>query len=87
MAAGDDYRIKAADMNAKAKREIRPLTRAELESLALAYLRLADQADRNADLDAGLAPLTERSTSSVQQQQQQQQQQPQSKRQRGDDAE
>jgi len=86
MAAGDDYRIKAADMNAKAKREIRPLTRAELESLALAYLRLADQADRNADLDAGLAPLTEQPTTAVQQPQQQQQQ-PQSKRQRGDDTE
>ena len=79
MAAGDDYRVKAADMNAKAKRELRPLTRAELEKLALAYLRLADQADRNADLE----PLTDRSTSSVQQQQQQ----PQSKRQHGDDTE
>ena len=79
MPAGDDYRIKAADMHAKAKREAKPRTRAELESLALAYLRLADQADRNADL----APLTERSTPSVQQQQQQ----PQSKRQRGQDTE
>jgi hypothetical protein len=79
MAAGDDYRIKAADMNAKAKEETKPWTRAELESLALAYLRLADQADRNADL----APLTDRSTSSVQQQQQQ----PQPKRQYGDDTE
>jgi hypothetical protein len=79
MAAGDVYRIKAADMNAKAKAETKPRTRAELEHLALAYLRLADQADRNADL----APSTDRSTSSVQQQQQQ----PQSKRQCGDDAE
>jgi hypothetical protein len=84
MAAGDDYRIKAADMNAKAKGETRLRTRAELESLALAYLRLADQADRNADLDADLAPLADRSTRSVQQQQQQQ---PQSKRQREDDTE
>ena len=77
MAAGDDYRIKAADMHAKAKREIRPQARAELASLALAYLRLADQADRNARLGSSTghsaAPL-------------QQQQQPQLKRQCGDDA-
>jgi hypothetical protein len=80
MAAGDDYRIKAADMNAKAKRETRPLTRAELESLALAYLRLADQADRN----AGLVSSADRSA--VPLQQQQQQQQPQSKKGRGEGA-
>ena len=82
MAAGDDYRIKAADMNAKAKREVRPLARAELENLALAYLRLADQADRNAALES----LADRSASTVLQQQQQQQQ-PRSKRQHGDGAE
>ena len=79
MAAGDDYRIKAADMNAKAKGETSPWTRAELEHLALAYLRLADQADRNVGIGSSLqqpaAPL-----------QQQKQQQPQSKRQRGEDA-
>ena len=80
MAAGDVYRIKAADMNAKAKGESDPRTRAELQHLVFAYLRLADQADRNADL----APLTDQSTSAVQQQQQQQ---PQPKRQCGDDAE
>ena len=84
MAAGDDYRIKAADVNAKAKLETKLRTRAELEKLALAYLRLADQADRNAALDADLAPLTDRSAPSVQQQQQQQ---PQSKRQSGEDTE
>jgi len=82
MYAGDDYRIKAADMNAKARAETNPRTRAELKHLALAYLRLADQADRNATLisstEQPAAPL---------QQQQQQQQQPQSKRQRGEDAE
>ena len=32
MAAGDDYRIKAADISAKARRELRPLARTELES-------------------------------------------------------
>src|SRR5262249_35141094 len=50
MAAGDDYRIKAADMNAKARQETRPHTRSELKKLVLAYLRLADHADRNADV-------------------------------------
>jgi len=80
MAAGDDYRIKAADMNAKAQGETSPHTRAELKKLVLAYLRLADQADRNADL----APLSEKPRQPVQQQQQQ----PQSRiRTGGDDTE
>jgi len=81
MAAGDDYRIKAAEMNAKAKRETKPQTRAELEHLALAYLRLADQADRNVRLEAS----TDQSSVRLQQQQQQQQQQPQSKKGGGED--
>jgi hypothetical protein len=51
MAAGDDYRIKAADMNARAKNDRDPMVRAEFENLALAYLRLADQADKNALTD------------------------------------
>ena len=80
MAAGDDYRIKAADMNAKAKSETKPRTRAELERLALAYLRLADQADRNAHL----ASSTEQSAAPSQQQQQQQ---PQSKKDSAEDTE
>ena len=65
MATGDEYRIKAADMNAKATGETSPQTRSELKKLVLAYLRLADQADRN----AALPPLADRSKSSVQQQQ------------------
>jgi len=77
MAAGDDYRIKAADVHAKAKGESSLRTRAELESLALAYLRLADQAERN----ASLVSATERSAAPLQRQQQ-----PQSKRRREDDA-
>ena len=83
MAAGDDYRIKAADVHAKAKGESSLRTRAELESLALAYLRLADQAERNAgfqsSMDRSAVPVRQ------QQQQQQQQQQPQSKKDRGED--
>ena len=65
MAAGDDYRIKAADMNARAKGETSPQTRSELTKLVLAYLRLADQADRN----AGLAPPAGHSAHPIQQQQ------------------
>jgi TfoX/Sxy family transcriptional regulator of competence genes len=80
MAAGDDYRIKAADVNAKAKGETSPYTRAELKKLVLAYLRLAEQADRNADLPT----LRDHSHRPVQQQQQQ----PQSRvRTGGDDTE
>ena len=78
MAAGDDYRIKAADVHAKAKGETSLRTRAELESLALAYLRLADQAERNATL----VSATEQSVAPLQQQQQ-----PQSKRRRGGETE
>jgi len=68
MAAGDDYRIKAADVNAKAQGETSPHTRAELKKLVLAYLRLADQADRNANLPP--LALGEQSRPPVQQQQQ-----------------
>ena len=82
MAAGDDYRIKAADVNAKAKGETSPYTRAELKKLVLAYLRLAEQADRNADL--AIPTLGDHSHHPVQQQQQQ----PQSRiRTGGDDTE
>ena len=82
MAAGDDYRIKAADVSARARQETSAQTRRELEGLALAYLRLADQADRNAKL----APPTDRSRSAAQQQQQNQQP-PQRIRTAGDDVE
>jgi hypothetical protein len=35
MPTADEYRIKAADMNARAKRESNMLTRSEYENLAL----------------------------------------------------
>jgi len=38
MTSGDFYRIKAAQLRAKAKREEKPTLRAELEALAAAYL-------------------------------------------------
>jgi hypothetical protein len=46
MAAGDNYRIKAADMSARARDEANPDVRTALEQLVLAYLRLAEHADR-----------------------------------------
>jgi hypothetical protein len=47
MPAGDSYRVKAAELTAKAQTESSPDLRLELENLALAYLRLAEQADRD----------------------------------------
>ena len=70
MAAGDEYRIKAAEMIARAKSERNPLTRAENENLALAYLRLADQADKNATADLVYETPPERASPQQQQQQQ-----------------
>ena len=72
MTAGDDYRAKAAAMNARAKQERNVLLRAEFDNLALAYLRLGDQADRNAQADL----VDETPPSSAAQPQQQQQAQP-----------
>ena len=46
---GDAYRIRASELNAEAHQEIQYAERrTELEKLAMAYLRLADQAERNA---------------------------------------
>lgn len=51
MIRGDTYRTKAAELHARAKREANPSVRAELESLAVGYLRLAEQAERNSLTD------------------------------------
>jgi hypothetical protein len=48
MGPGDAYRLRAADMLAKAEQYER--RREDFENLAMAYLRLAEQADRNAKL-------------------------------------
>ncbi|MBX9825981.1 MAG: hypothetical protein K2Y27_13425 [Xanthobacteraceae bacterium] len=45
---GDSYRVKASELNAEARQEPDAQRRNELKSLAMAYLRLADQAERNA---------------------------------------
>jgi hypothetical protein len=50
MAAGDHYRAKALELLAHVDTERDLTARSELESLAAAYLRLAEQAERNSGL-------------------------------------
>lgn len=77
MPTGDEYRIKAAEMSDRARREANPVVRAEYDNLAMSYLRLADQADRNARSDIVYeTPPVRDSVQQPQPQQQQQQQQP-----------
>ena len=52
MTSGDQYRVKAAELRAKARHESNPSVQSELESLGAAYIRLAEQADRNSLIDA-----------------------------------
>jgi hypothetical protein len=73
MTRGDEYRVKASDMAARARTETDPFQQAEYERLSLAYLRLADQADKNSYVDG----MYERPPQQPQRQVQQQQQQPQ----------
>ncbi len=51
MTAGDDYREKAVEFRAKAQVESDLKRKTEFEHLARAYLRLAEQAERNSHLD------------------------------------
>ena len=69
---GDTYRIRASELNAEAHQESDAQRRAELEKLAMAYLRLADQAERNAQNNVVYETPPPRPA--VRQQQQQQQQ-------------
>ncbi len=78
MTPGEGYRLKAAELSGKAKNEQDILLRVELEQLALSYLRLAKQADKNiGDVYErplnGLPPEDERAPRDPQQQQPQQQ--------------
>ena len=50
LAAGDRYRAKALELLARADGESDQTSKAELENLAAAFLRLAEQAERNAAL-------------------------------------
>ena len=47
MTAADSYRVKAAELIARAECRPHGAFRAELYALAESYLRLADQAERN----------------------------------------
>lgn len=51
MTSAEQYRAKAVEFAAKARVEDDPEVRAQLEALSLSYLRLAEQADRNAQTD------------------------------------
>jgi hypothetical protein len=51
MARGDTYRAKAAQLLTEAKAEASDNIRRNLLGLSQAYLRLAHQADQNAQLD------------------------------------
>ena len=48
---GDEYRVKAAELQTRTINETNERLRKEFENLALQYLRLADQAERNAKTD------------------------------------
>ena len=54
MAAGDAYRAKAAELTAQARDELQRAQ--ELEALASSYLRLAEMADRNTQIDLIFEP-------------------------------
>jgi hypothetical protein len=54
MAAGDDYRAKTLELLDRAGIETDPVIRADMENLAAAYLRLAEQAERNEAFTIGL---------------------------------
>jgi hypothetical protein len=47
LGSGDTYRAKAHEIRAKSAEEHSASIKAELEALAQAYLRLADEADRD----------------------------------------
>ena len=50
MAAGDNYRAKALELLAKPELETNSDMRADFENLVAAFMRLAEQAERNAAL-------------------------------------
>jgi len=47
----DEYRVKAAELVARAACETNPQIQAELDNLARSYLRLAMQAEQNSRID------------------------------------
>jgi hypothetical protein len=57
MTARDEYLLRAAGLSAKAQAETDRANKVEFENLARAYLRLAEQAERNSQADIVSAPL------------------------------
>ena len=51
MTPADSYRVKAAELTARAACQPAGALRAELSALAESYLRLAEQAERNSRTD------------------------------------
>jgi hypothetical protein len=56
MTPADQYRIRAAELQAKVRHERNPRLRRQWMNLALAYLRLAEQAERNSQTDIVYEP-------------------------------
>jgi hypothetical protein len=56
MVPGDNNRAKALELLARAETESDPQMRAELQNLAAAFLRLAEQAERNTQFDLTYEP-------------------------------
>jgi hypothetical protein len=56
MTQADHYRVKAAEFAAKAKAEPAQKLQVEYAMIAAGYLRLAEQADRNAETDVVYEP-------------------------------
>ncbi|MGB9042963.1 MAG: hypothetical protein WCC81_10890 [Pseudolabrys sp.] len=56
MVPGDKYRARALELLARAEIETDPQIRAEFENLAAAFLRLAEQAERNSLFDVTYEP-------------------------------
>lgn len=65
MTAGDHYIAKALELLARADGENDPQIRADFENLAAAFLRLTEQAERNADLIADIDLPSENKTDAV----------------------
>ena len=82
MTPAELYRVKAGDMASLARAEADPVQKAEYEKLSLAYLRLAEQADRNSRSDVVRYP--DPMDPPTAQAQQQQQAQPPGKRKPGE---
>ena len=56
MTPADRYRVKAAELAARARSESSQHLQIEFATMSASYLRLAEQADRNADNDVIYEP-------------------------------